>query len=210
MPQRGYAVSDASGVRVMMVHEGPPRDRPKIQVVPLKGLPVAAVAVVFVIVAIATNWKWALMFSHVVGGGLWTGIDLFVGLIIGPILGRLSIPARAEFSARFMPKMVIIMPVLVMMTLATGFQIARQLGNLQTSSPNHAWLIVSFCVVGVMAAIALGVLEPANIAVLYEMNKPVPNGERIGRLMKRFIVTAGITGLMQIATLIIMTRVASQ
>ena len=203
-------MSDASGVRVMMVHEGPPRDRPKIQVVPLKGLPVAAVAVVFVIVAIATNWKWALMFSHVVGGGLWTGIDLFVGLIIGPILGRLSIPARAEFSARFMPKMVIIMPVVVMMTLATGFQIARQLGNLQTSSPNHAWLIVSFCVVGVMAAIALGVLEPANIAVLYEMNKPVPNGERIGRLMKRFIVTAGITGLMQIATLIIMTRVASQ
>jgi hypothetical protein len=178
--------------------------------VPLKGLPAAAVAVVFVIVAIATNWKWALMFSHVVGGGLWTGIDLFVGLIIGPILGRLSIPARAEFSARFMPKMVIIMPVVVMMTLATGFQIARQLGNLQTSSPNHAWLIVSFCVVGVMAAIALGVLEPANIAVLYEMNKPVPNGERIGRLMKRFIVTAGITGLMQIATLIIMTRVASQ
>jgi hypothetical protein len=210
MPQRGYAVSDASGVRVMMVHEGPPRDRPKIQVVPLKGLPVAAVAVVFVIVAIATNWKWALMFSHVVGGGLWTGIDLFVGLIIGPILGRLSIPARAEFSARFMPKMVIIMPVVVMMTLATGFQIARQLGNLQTSSPNHAWLIVSFCVVGVMAAIALGVLEPANIAVLYEMNKPVPNGERIGRLMKRFIVTAAITGLMQIATLIIMTRVATQ
>jgi hypothetical protein len=178
--------------------------------VPLKGLPVAAVAVVFVIVAIATNWKWALTFAHVVGGGLWTGIDLFVGLIIGPILGRLSIPARAEFSARFMPKMVIIMPVVVMMTLATGFQIARQLGNLQTSSPNHAWLIVSFCVVGVMAAIALGVLEPANIAVLYEMNKPVPNGERIGRLMKRFIVTAAITGLMQIATLIIMTRVATQ
>ena len=208
--QRGYAVSDASVTSVMMAHGGPPRDRPKIQVVPLKGLPVAAVAVVFVIVAIATNWKWALMFSHVVGGGLWTGIDLFVGLIIGPILGRLSIPARAEFSARFMPKMVIIMPVVVMMTLATGFQIARQLGNLQTSSPNHAWLIVSFCVVGVMAAIALGVLEPANIAVLYEMNKPVPNGERIGRLMKRFIVTAGITGLMQIATLIIMTRVASQ
>jgi len=203
-------VSDASAVSVMTAHEAPPLGRPKIQVVPLKGLPVAAVAVVFVIVAIATNWKWALMFAHVVGGGLWTGIDLFVGLIIGPILGRLSIPARAEFSARFMPKMVIIMPVVVMMTLATGFQIARQLGNLETSSPNHAWLIVSFCVVGVMAAIALGVLEPANIAVLYEMNKPVPNGERIGRLMKRFIVTAGITGLMQIATLIIMTRVATQ
>jgi hypothetical protein len=185
-------------------------DRPKIQVVPLKGLPVVGLIVIFVGLAIGANWQWALDFNHVVGGGLWTGIDLFVGLVIGPILGRLSIPARAEFAARFMPMMVIIMPTVVLMTLATGFQIARHLGNLSVNSPNHGWLIVSFCVVGVMAAVALGVLEPANIAVLYEMNKPVPNGERIGRLMKRFIVTAGITGIMQVATLIIMTRVATQ
>jgi hypothetical protein len=191
-------------------HHGPPPDRPKIQIVPLKGLPVAALAVAFVFVAIATNWKWMLMFSHVVGGGLWTGIDLFVGFVIGPILGRLSIPARAEFSAKFMPAMVIIMPTVVTMNLGSGFQIARLLGNLNTSSPNHSWLVASMCVVGVMAVIALGVLEPANIAVLFEMNKPVPNGERIGRLMKRFIYTAGVTGVMQIATLVIMTRVASQ
>jgi hypothetical protein len=190
--------------------DGPPLERPKIQIVPLKGLPISAAAVVFVTLAIAGNWQWALVFAHVAGGGLWTGIDLFVGLVLGPILGRLSIPARAEFAARFMPKMVIIMPTVVMMTLATGFQIARKMGNLYANSPNHSWLIASFCVVGVMAVIALGILEPANIAVLFEMNKPVPNGELIGRLMKRFIYTAGITGLMQIATLIIMTRVATQ
>ena len=70
--------------------------------------------------------------------------------------------------------------------------------------------MVSFVVVGVMAVIALGILEPANIAVLFEMRKPRPDGEVIGRLMKRFIYTAGITGLMQVATLVIMTRVASQ
>ena len=61
-----------------------------------------------------------------------------------------------------------------------------------------------------MSVIALGVLEPANIAVLFEMRKPQPDGEVIGRLMQRFVYTAGITGLMQIATLIIMTRVASR
>jgi hypothetical protein len=109
-----------------------------------------------------------------------------------------------------MPAMVIIMPTIVTMNLGSGFQIARLLGNLNPSSPNHAWLIASMCAVGVMAVIALGVLEPANIAVLFEMNKPVPNGERIGRLMKRFVYTAGTTGVMQVATLIIMTRVATQ
>jgi hypothetical protein len=203
-------VSDDVAVATRVSHEGPPLDRPKIQVVPLKGLPIVAAVVIWVAIVVVANWKWGLIFTHVVGGGLWTAIDLFVGLVIGPILGRLSIPTRAEFSARFMPKMVIIMPTVVLMTLAAGFQTARKLGNLSVSSPNHAWLMVSFCVVGVMAMIALGILEPANIAVIHEMNKPVPNGERIHTLMNRFIYTAGITGVMQIATLIIMTRVASR
>lgn len=184
--------------------------RAKIQIVPLKGLPFAGAAVLLVIVAIATNWRWLLMFAHVAGGGLWTAIDLFVGLVIGPIMGRLSIPARAEFASKFMPAMVVIMPTLVTMNLGSGFQLARQLGNLSPSSPNHAWVISSMIVVGIMATIALGILEPANIAVLFEMNKPVPNGERIGRLMKRFVYSAGITGVMQLATLVIMTRLATQ
>jgi hypothetical protein len=184
--------------------------RPRVQVVPVRGLPVVAAVVVFVVVSIAGNWLWALTFCHVVGGALWTAIDLFVGLIIGPILGRLSIEARAEFAARFMPKMVLLMPTLVLMTLAAGFQLALLLGNLAPSSPNHVWLVVSYCVVGVMAVIALGVLEPANIAVLFEMRKARPDGEIIARLMRRFVLTAGITGVMQVATLIIMTRVATQ
>jgi hypothetical protein len=170
--------------------------RPVVQVVPVRGLPLVAAVVVFVIVAIAGNFTWALTFCHVVGGGLWTAIDLFVGLVVGPILGRLSLPARAELTARFMPKMVLIMPTLVLMTLAAGFQLALQEGNLAPSSPNHAWLVASYCVVGVMAVIALGVLEPANLAVLVEMRKARPDGQIIALLMKRFIYTAGITGLM--------------
>ncbi len=184
--------------------------RPTIQVVPRAALPVIAVIVAGLIATIAGNWLWALVFYHVVGGALWTAIDLFVGFVVGPILGRLSLPARAEFSAKFMPMMVVIMPTVVLMTLAAGFQLALGLGNLDTSSPNHAWLIASFIVVGVMATIALGVLEPANIAVLFEMKKPHPNGEVIAKLMRRFVYTAGITGIMQIATLVIMTRVATQ
>jgi hypothetical protein len=108
-----------------------------------------------------------------------------------------------------MPKMLLIMPTLVTMTLGSGFQLARKLGNLAPHYPNHAWLVASYIVVGVMATIALGLLEPANIAVLFELRKPNPNGARIGRLMKVFIYTAGITGLMQIATLVIMTKLAS-
>ena len=187
--------------------EGMPR--PPASIVPLRGIPIVAVTIVLLIAAIASNRLWALDFFHIVGGALWTGIDLFVGLIIGPILGRLSIPARAEFSARFMPKMVLLMPTLVTMTLASGWQLARHVGNLDAGYAHHGWLVASYIVVGVMAVIALGLLEPANIAVLFEMRRPVPNGPRIERLMRIFIYTAGITGLMQVATLVIMTYIAT-
>jgi len=181
-----------------------------IQVVPLRGLPIVAAVVVFVIASIWGNWLWALTFCHVVGGGLWTAVDLFVGLIIGPILRSLAVPARTAFTARFMPTMVLLMPTLVLMTLAAGFQLALREGNLAPTNPNHAWLVVSYCVVGVMAVIALGVLSPANIAVLFELRKPRPDGAVIAQLMRRFVMTSGVIGAMQVATLIIMTRVATQ
>jgi len=179
------------------------------QIVPLMGLPFVGVGLVGLIVSIATNRLWALDFFHVVGGGLWTAIDLFVGFIVGPILGRLSIPARMEFSKRFMPKMLILMPTLVIMTLAAGWQLARHQKFNLSSDNHHAWVVASMIVVGAMAVVAIGILEPANIAVLFELRKPQPNGERIGRLMKRFLYTAGITGAMQVATLVIMTRIAT-
>lgn len=183
--------------------------RTDFQIVPLAGIPIVAAVVAGLIVSIAGNWLWALDFFHVVGGGLWTGIDLFVGFVIGPILGGLSPQARREFSIRFMPKMLLIMPTLVTMTLASGWQLARPLGNLSPGYPHHSWLVASFIVVGVMAVIAIGILEPANLAVLFELKKPHPNVERIGRLMRRFIYTAGITGAMQVATLVIMTRITT-
>ena len=103
----------------------------------------------------------------------------------------------------------LIMPTLVTMTLASGFQLARKSGYLDSSYPRHGWIVASFIVVGVMATIALTYLEPANLAVLFELKKQQPDGHVIEKLMKRFVYTAGITGAMQVATLVIMTRLAS-
>jgi hypothetical protein len=164
----------------------------------------------FLVVSIAGNWLWALDFYHVVGGGMWTTLDLFLGFVIGPfVIRRLSPPARVEFIVRFMPAMLLIIPTLVTMTLGSGFQLARHLGYLDPSYPQHAWVIASFFLVGVMAVVAIGILEPANLAVLFELRKPEPNFVLIGALMRRFVYTAGITGLMQIGTLIIMTKLAT-
>jgi hypothetical protein len=186
-----------------------PPVRPDFEVVPRKGLVFVGLALVLVIVAIAVNDEWFLMFVHVSGGAAWTIIDLFLGLVLGPILGRMSIPARVEFTTKLMPKVLLIMPTVVMMTLAAGWQLATKLGTVLTSYPQHGWVVASFIVVGVMSVLALGLLEPANIAVLIELKKPRPNPAVIERLMKRFIYCAGILGAMQVATLVIMTKLGS-
>jgi hypothetical protein len=179
---------------------------PDFEIVPRKGLILVGVAFVLTIAAIASNKLWPLDFLHVAGGAAWTIIDLFLGLVLGPIMGRMSIPARIEFTTRLMPKMVLIMPTVVTITLAAGWQLGIKTGNVLSSSPNHGWVVASYIVVGVMAVIALGLLEPANIAVLVELKKPRPKPQVIEKLMKRFMYSAGVLGVMQVATLVIMSK----
>ncbi len=202
-------MAEASAGAVVDAAPTIPGEAPRLQIVPVRGLPLVAAALIGLVGAIAANQLWALEFFHVVAGAVWTVLDLFLGFVLGPTLARLSVPARAEFTSRFMPKMVLIMPTAVVCTLAAGWQLALHLGNVYPASPDHAWVVASTVVVAVMALIALGVLEPANIAVLFEMRKPRPNGEVIARLMRRFIFTAGITGALQVGTLVIMTHLAT-
>ena len=102
---------------------------PDFEIVPRVGLVMVGVVLVLLILAIASGKLWPLTFFHVAGGAAWTIIDLFLGLVLGPIMGRMSIPARIEFTTRLMPKMVLIMPTVVTMTLAAGWQLGDKLGT---------------------------------------------------------------------------------
>jgi hypothetical protein len=181
--------------------------RADFDVVPRLGLIVAAIIFTGLIIAIAANRLWPLVFLHVGFGAAWTVIDLFMGFVIGPIMGKLPVPARIEVATRLMPKMLIIMPTVVTVTLAAGWQLGTLMGTVNKSYYNHAWVVASYIVVGFMAVVALGLLSPANVAVLMELKKPRPNPAVIQTLMKRFIYAAGFTGTMQIAILVIMTRI---
>jgi len=179
------------------------------EIVPRKGLIAVAIVLIALIVAIAADKLWPLMFFHVAFGAAWTITDLLLGFVIGPILGRLPTAARIELTTRLMPKMLLILPTIVTCTLAAGWQLGHFLGTIDSAYSLHGWVVASYIVVGIMAIVALGLLEPANVAVLFELRKPQPDYAVIQRLMKRFIYTAGITGAMQVATLVIMTKLAA-
>ena len=75
-------------------HAAPPGpiEIPEFQIVPRAGLAIAAVVLVALIVAIEVNKLWPLTFFHVAFGAAWTIIDLFLGLVLGPIMGQHASP----------------------------------------------------------------------------------------------------------------------
>ena len=73
-------------------------------------------ALVVMVAAIASHDRWFLNFVHVMCGVLWTGIDLFMGFIVGPILRRIPLAARREVITRLVPRTLFLMPTLSIIT----------------------------------------------------------------------------------------------
>ena len=185
-----------------------PWPRPPRTIVALPVLVFVVPSLIFMLTAVVGGWFWALEFGHVAYGAAWTIIDLFLGFVLGPMMGRMPVRARLELISRLMPQISLLLPTLVIVTLVCGFQLALRLGTIYEGYVRHEWILASFAIVGVMTIVALGVNEPTNLAVLFELRKRRPNLARIDRLMKRFIYSAAILGLMQVATLIIMARLS--
>ena len=178
--------------------------------VPLWAVGVDLLVLAALVVTIVSKSRYWLDFFHVFAGALWVSTDILMGLIIGPIMGKLDIPARMVFAKNLMTKMMVVMPTAVICTLASGWQLA-QVEYLFRSpySPQHGSILAALIVVALLAILAYTFLEPANIVVLMELRKPEPNALLIGRMMKRFIYTAGILGILQLSIVAIMVRLAT-
>ncbi len=166
----------------------------------------AAVALIAMVIVIQSDNLWTLNFMHVMCGVLWTGIDLFMGFVVGPIMRRLPPQARRAVILRLMPKMLFLLPTLSIITGTTGWFHARALGFLDLPWPQYGWVLAALIIVGILTVQGLGVLLPTNLLVYFEMRKPIPDGARIGRLMKRYVYAVALQGAMQVAIILVMAR----
>lgn len=91
-------------------------------------------------------------FVHVMAGVLWTGIDVFMGLVIGPVVGSLDEESASQFFQRFTPKSAFLLPAVAIVAIFGGITLAiRKPGMLP--SPD-AWLAL-FTLVNVPGALLL-------------------------------------------------------
>lgn len=172
----------------------------------LRNLIWVALALALMIVAILVDNVWALNFLHVICGVLWTGIDLFMGFVVGPIIRHLPFEARRAVVVKLLPKTLFLMPTLAIVTGTVGWYHARQLGFLDLPWPQYGWVLAALVIVAILTVQGLGVLLPTNLLAYLEMRKPAPDRHRIGRLMGRYIYGTAFQGVLQVAIIVVMAK----
>jgi uncharacterized membrane protein len=167
----------------------------------------AALAVM--IAVIASRHLWALNFIHVFCGLLWTGIDLFMGFLLGPILRVVDIAARKAVLLRLTPRTLFLLPTLATITGTTGWYLARDMGFTALPWPQYGWVAASLALVVVMSVVGIGYLLPTNLRVCLELQREHPDQARLSRLTNGYFLAVAAQGCMQVATIVIMARFAT-
>ncbi len=147
----------------------------------------------------------ALDYLHVLTGGTWTGIDLFLGFILGPVLRRLSLDGRRAVVGQLMPRTLVFLPILAAVATTSGYYLALRLG-LSQPGPEHGWFIAAGVVALILFVQGIGILLPTNLAVFLEIQKPEPDLDRVGRTMRRYLAFTAAQGLMQLVIIFIMAN----
>lgn len=169
----------------------------------------AAAAIGVMIAAILNPSVWFLDFVHVMSGVLWTGIDLFMGFVIGPVLRHVSLDTRRAMIAGIIPRTLILMPTLSIITSTAGWFLARRMGFLNVGYPEFWWVVAALAIVTVLTVQGMGYLLPMNLRLYFEIQKPAPDADKLVRWMRRYVRVVGVQGLMQLAIIVVMARFAT-
>ena len=163
------------------------------------GLPILALIYAMSFGAIST-----LNYVHIMTGALWTGIDLFMGFVLGPVLGRLEPRARAEIFKRLIPRMTFLMPTLATVTTTAGITLAQWLGIFSLANP---WILAALVITALLTIQGFGVLLPNEIRIFRQLLSPTPDIQKISRLGMRNAMLGGVQGVFQLAVIFAMAQI---
>jgi hypothetical protein len=163
-----------------------------------------AVPVVALIAALLSGSLLLLDYVHVLTGGTWTGIDLFMGLVMSRVMRGLSPQSRAEIIKKLVPMMLFFMPALASVAVTGGIYLANHEGLSFFSAP----IIIAIIIVVILSVQGFGLILPNEVRILLELRKANPSTEKIVKLGMRNIYFAGSQTIFQIAIIFVMAYIA--
>jgi hypothetical protein len=188
---------------VNTVQQQPP---PKISILPNLWIVIPIVALV---IAILGSNLLLLNYVHVFTAILWTGTDIFMAFLLGPVLRNVSLATRKEVISWLMPKMVFYMPTVAAVTTTAGYFLASKMGLITLNPPVVYWISVILVIVSIMFIQGLGILLPTNLRIYFEMRKNEPDMSRIQRLMRMYVKVVAVQAAMQFVIIFIMAEFAT-
>ena len=167
------------------------------------------IPIIAVIVAILSANLLLLNYVHVFTAILWTGTDIIMAFLLGPVLRNVSLATRKEVISWLMPKMVFYMPTVAAVTTTAGYFLASKMGLITLNPLIVYWISAVLVIVSIMFIQGLGILLPTNLRIYFEMRKNEPDMSRIQRLMKRYVKIVAIQAAMQFIIIFIMAEFAT-
>ncbi len=164
-------------------------------IVPIAGLAVALISGNIIL----------LDYVHVLTGGTWTGIDLFMGFALSYVLRSSSTTVRAEVARKLTPFTMLFIPSISSVAITAGYFLASREGLFSLRSP---LIIAAGIIIVVLLVQGLGIFLPNSIRVLLELNKQTPDFGKISRLMMLNFKLSGFQGILQIALIFVMANLA--
>jgi uncharacterized membrane protein len=165
------------------------------------GIPIGAL-----IVAILTANFLLLNYIHVFTSILWTGTDIFMAFLLGPVLRNVSLSTRREVTSWLMPKMVFYMPTVSAVTTTAGYFLALRLGFISLHPPVVYWMFAVLAIVVTMFIQGLGILLPTNLRIYFELRNDKPDMTKIQKLMKLYVKVVATQAILQFIIIFIMAN----
>src|SRR5213594_2549554 len=146
---------------------------------PRSGPILFSVPIIALFAAITSGSLTFLDYVHVITGGMWTGIDLFMGIFGRTVMTKISPMSRVEVAKRLTPTMLFLMPSIAAVATTAGYILAKKIGLWNPSSP---YITATIVVVLILLVQGFGILLPNELRVFREIRKERPDTDEKVRL----------------------------
>ncbi|EQD29793.1 conserved hypothetical protein, membrane [mine drainage metagenome] len=160
-----------------------------------------AIPVLIFIIAFLTSSILILDYVHVLLGALWTGIDIFLGLIFSSVIRTISKQTKVNIARGMIPMTLFFIPAVSIITPASGYVLAVRDGVFDPATP----LFTAIIILGIfLVGIGFTTIVPFSWKFARELSTENPDADVISRSMNIVSKGALVQLVFQIAIISLM------
>ena len=166
---------------------------------------ITAFAVPFIALAIAYLWGSILVldYVHVLLGAVWTGVDVFLGLLFSTVMGSAPMETRRNVAIRILPMTLFFIPSVSIAVPLAGYLLASSEGIFNLS----AWLFRAIIIIGILlVGTGFSTIVPYSIKIIRTINGGGSEG-RLHRYLRIISAGALVQMIFQIAIISLMAYI---